>query len=213
MSFKAALASSARASHTRFASRHVFPTIRSWLSTTASAMALRHSKAQTARMARRRSPEISRRSPAKYRSPCLRRRAIRWGGTPDRMLLSTAMACKNSNRSSSRFMSAEFWPTSNWRSQTKRVTELSAVSVSKASSRLHISSSSRSAIRASIRRSAATSASAQRRSITVIPGSMVWVARHCSTKRRAKSSFDRAVSAVLSSQAFRSRDPRPVNIL
>jgi hypothetical protein len=45
-------------------------------------MALRHSKAQTARMARRRSPEISRKSPAKYRSPCRRRRAMRWGGTP-----------------------------------------------------------------------------------------------------------------------------------
>ena len=36
---------------------------------------------------------------------------------------------------------------------------------------------------------------------------------HYSTKRRARSSLDRAVSASLSSQAFRSCDPQPVNIL
>src|SRR3546814_16912034 len=64
------------------------------------------------------------------------------------------------------------------------------------------------AIRSSIRRSASTSASAQRRSIVEEPGRIVRVRRHSATKRRARSSFDVAASASRAIHSRKSRAPR-----
>ena len=112
------LASAIRASHSFLASRQVLPTIRSWVSITASVIAAAHSIAHTARIAKRRSLVMSRRPSAKYRSPWRRRRVIRWGGTSPRIPGGTANACRNSNLSRSRDAPAELLPTSNWRNQS-----------------------------------------------------------------------------------------------
>ena len=77
------------------------------------------------------------------------------------------------------------------------------------SRRRRMASSKPAAMRVSIRRSAATSASAQRRSRTDNPGRITCRRRHSSTNRRASPSFERAASASFSSQTFRSRAQRP----
>ena len=84
--------------------------------------------------------------------------------------------------------------------------------VSSRSRRMRMASSKRAAMRVSIRRSAATSAPAQRRSRTDNPGRITCRRRHSSTNHRASPSFERAVSASFSSQTFRSRAQRPENI-
>ena len=56
-------------------------------------------------------------------------------------------------------------------------------------------------MRASIRRSAATSASAQRRAMIVMPGRTICRRRHSVAKRRTSSSLERASSAAVASQA------------
>ncbi len=87
-------------------------------------------------------------------------------------------------------------------SQTNRVTLPSTVSRSRFSSPQRSPGGTRSAMRASIRRSASTSASAQSRSIVVVVGRIVRVCRQASTNLRARSSFDRASGA-----SSRSRSP------
>ena len=67
-------------------------------------------------------------------------------------------------------MSAEFWPTSERRNHTNRLTPPSTSSVSSRSRPMRMASSKPAAMRVSIRRSAATSAPAQRRSRTDNPG-------------------------------------------
>ena len=76
-----------------------------------------------------------------------------------------------------------------------RVTLASTVSRSRFSSPRRSPGGTRSAMRASIRRSASTSASAQSRSIVVVVGRIVRVCRQASTNLRARSSFDRASGA------------------
>ena len=71
----------------------------------------------------------------------------------------------------------------------------SALSPSKSSRCPRIPPSGRAAIRASIRRSAGTSASAQDLSIVDMPGRMTCLLRHSSTKRRTSSSPDWVASA------------------
>ena len=77
-------------------------------------------------------------------------------------------------------------------------------------------------MRASIRRSASTSASAQSRSIVVVAGSMVRVSRQAPTNLRTESSVDRAAdqvagatwkpSATAFSRTRSSRDSRPTSV-
>ena len=72
-------------------------------------------------------------------------------------------------------------------SQTNRVTPVSTVSLSRYSRSRRSPGGARSAMRASIRRSASTSASAQRRSIIAVAGRMVRVRRQASTNLRTRS--------------------------
>ena len=96
----------------------------------------------------------------------------------------TARRRRCSRRSSSRLASAELLPGSNCRSQTNRVTPASTVSSSRCSRSRRSPGGTRSAMRASMRRSASTSASAQSRSIVVVAGRMVRVRRQASTNLR-----------------------------
>ena len=107
----------------------------------------------------------------------------------------TARRRRCSRRSSSRLAAAELLPGSNCRSQTNRVTPASTVSSSRCSRSRRSPGGTRSAMRASIRRSASTSASAQSRSIVVVAGRMVRVRRQASTNLRTRSSFDCAWGA------------------
>ena len=109
-------------------------------------------------------------------------------------------SCRISGRSSRRFLSAGFWPTSNWRCQTKRVTKPPASSVSRASGRLPNSLSSRLAIRASTRRSAATKASA----ILLAPLAL-------STAAGAESSRLRPGAAAITTRCARRPSSPPPN--
>ena len=208
----AVLASPARASQSRFASRQITPTMRSWVSTTVSARRARHSTTHTARMASRRWSAASRSPSAKWRSPCRRRRATRCAGTPSRIRSQTSKRCRYSRRSSRRPAAAELLPGSNWRSQTNRVVPLAIASDSSPSRAVRAAVSRRLAILSSTRRSAATSASAHSRSTVVVAGSTVNVRRHSPTSRRARSSFERAPSACPSSHTIRRRAVCPAQL-
>ena len=98
-------------------------------------------------------------------------------------------------------------PGSNCRSHTNRVTPASTVSSSRCSRSRRSPGGTRAAMRASIRRSTSTSASARSRSIVVVTGRMVRVRRQASTNLRTRSSFDCACGA-LRGTARRAHAPR-----
>ena len=105
-------------------------------------------------------------SPPRHRrrtSPTRRRsRVIRCGGMSPKRPSGTARRRRCSRRSSNRLASAELLPGSNCLSHTNRVTPASTVSSSRCSRSRRSPGGTRSARRASIRRSASTSASAQK---------------------------------------------------
>ena len=90
-----------------------------------------------------------------------------------------------------------------------RVTPASTVSSSSCSRSPRSPGGTRSAMRASIRRSASTSASAQSRSIVVVAGRMVRVRRQASMNLRTRSSFDCACGASSWSSSTSSREAPP----
>ena len=136
-------------------------------------------------------------------------RVIRCAGTSRKMPSGRSRRRRCSRRSSNRLAAAELLPGSNCLNHTNRVTLASTVSSSRFSSSQRSPGGIRSAMRASIRRSASTSASAQNRSIVVVAGRIVRVRRHASTNLRTRSSFDRARCASSRSRSPSSRAARP----
>ena len=148
----------------------------------------------------RRPPFRSRYARSRQPSPC---------STSDRRASSSSAPEVLEAVPSSRLASAELLPGSNCLSQTNRVTPASAVSSSRCSRSRRSPGGTRSAMRASIRRSASTSASAQSRSIVVVAGRMVRVPRQASTNLRTRSSFDCVCSASSRSWSANSRAAPP----
>ena len=152
----AAVSSPSCDSRVRAASRYVLPTIRSWVSTTASAT--------NVSLTRRRRPRESPGGGCPGSSRSRRRSSAPLPAQPrDPMQKDPEPRCAGDARGGS---------ATGWRRPNCSP------------------GGTRSAIRASMRRSASTSASAQSRSIVVVAGRMVRVRRQASTNLRTRSSFD-----------------------